>query len=903
MGFESDEVVTSGGQTVQTKSHFASVSVLPGWASANFPVPKSASSAATILLGSATPPPPPLPPAAPVCSEPASTALDSRTSPMSASSSARCLTAMSQLSSQSQQPTVAPSVAPSAPTKRTGRSTDDELCYLERELATSHVRIAELERKLRDALRHGAKADPPESRGGCWRRVEASPSAKPTTAASPSLERELSDASTAATRVGFPTATPLPCVGTPTMPVAASVGFAAGASKAMSGGSVAMTGAASPPAAKSTLHRSRHSTPNLGTPTWIPKFTAFPPRLALSAGGSPVVPSAGAGRPLSPMRNSNQLASAPLTVVRSLSPLRSTREVVRSVSPLRFSREVALAPTPMPLATDPLRPSTPMRVSTEAPRPPTPMLASADTRGRTLQQQPMFTTPVAVATVSRPVSPQPPALRRGTISPRRSISPRRDEVPRAVSVILSSSSMPPACFQTVVQRGRGDARSEECARRAPSPLKASTNSGSFFSKNLPLAMPVSGGCDLRDVSPLRFFRGPTSAAMNLSASSSAPLPRGSSPMRSQIPVPSAGGSGSVGLPGAPVLPKRSQLNPQPNSFPSETQFCSYPSPANWQRKSEHFGGGGVEAVISRENSRPLSGKGVSRSNSGTFTEAARRHSASPFGVTPSVSAKACGGGSPFLVTSGDGGCGGGTAVSVARDFSPLAVRPLRRGTVLLGIPVSSTVASSTSVGDAAVAAAGTEAAMPTSSTVPCGGGSGQPKQRGSVAIAALPFAAVPNGCGTAMPGNRLSVSPCGGRTVTSHDKVVPVTPVASAVASAPAVPKAFGKASQMPWRLSLEHVRAMRQTSPAKARPGTGVQCLNEGKADVNGSPSPHPGDVTADPRVQAMQMAVSPSTMMAAGKEDADWQDFVSYWRGVGGDTLRRLGVPHKGVRNVGLV
>jgi hypothetical protein len=66
------------------------------------------------------------------------------------------------------------------------------------------------------------------------------------------------------------------------------------------------------------------------------------------------------------------------------------------------------------------------------------------------------------------------------------------------------------------------------------------------------------------------------------------------------------------------------------------------------------------------------------------------------------------------------------------------------------------------------------------------------------------------------------------------------------------------------------------------------------------------------DPRVRAMQQAIAhqqsrgrmqvpPGT--TAGQEEADWADVVQYWRGVGGNALRLMGVDQQDVRNLGLV
>jgi len=58
-----------------------------------------------------------------------------------------------------------------------------------------------------------------------------------------------------------------------------------------------------------------------------------------------------------------------------------------------------------------------------------------------------------------------------------------------------------------------------------------------------------------------------------------------------------------------------------------------------------------------------------------------------------------------------------------------------------------------------------------------------------------------------------------------------------------------------------------------------------------------------SDPRIRAMGQAVRPNHEESAGQEDADWEDVVQYWRGVGGNALRYIGLPQKEVRQFGLV
>lgn len=58
-----------------------------------------------------------------------------------------------------------------------------------------------------------------------------------------------------------------------------------------------------------------------------------------------------------------------------------------------------------------------------------------------------------------------------------------------------------------------------------------------------------------------------------------------------------------------------------------------------------------------------------------------------------------------------------------------------------------------------------------------------------------------------------------------------------------------------------------------------------------------------ADPRVKAMLQATSPKPYQAAGQEEPDWDDVVQYCRGLGGTTLRMIGMPQGGVRSLGLM
>lgn len=58
-----------------------------------------------------------------------------------------------------------------------------------------------------------------------------------------------------------------------------------------------------------------------------------------------------------------------------------------------------------------------------------------------------------------------------------------------------------------------------------------------------------------------------------------------------------------------------------------------------------------------------------------------------------------------------------------------------------------------------------------------------------------------------------------------------------------------------------------------------------------------------SDPRIRAMSQAVKPNHEECAGQEEADWEDVVQYWRGVGGNALRFIGLPQKEVRQFGLV
>lgn len=64
-------------------------------------------------------------------------------------------------------------------------------------------------------------------------------------------------------------------------------------------------------------------------------------------------------------------------------------------------------------------------------------------------------------------------------------------------------------------------------------------------------------------------------------------------------------------------------------------------------------------------------------------------------------------------------------------------------------------------------------------------------------------------------------------------------------------------------------------------------------------------GGQTEDPRIRAMRQAWTPNPEDpdGAGQEEADWDDVVQYFRGVGGNALRFMGVPQKEVRNLGLV
>lgn len=62
--------------------------------------------------------------------------------------------------------------------------------------------------------------------------------------------------------------------------------------------------------------------------------------------------------------------------------------------------------------------------------------------------------------------------------------------------------------------------------------------------------------------------------------------------------------------------------------------------------------------------------------------------------------------------------------------------------------------------------------------------------------------------------------------------------------------------------------------------------------------------------RVQAMQMAVSnlppermDSSPNPAGQTQAGWNDVSSYWKSVGGQALRSIGVKQEDVRYMGLV
>eukprot|EP00927_Polykrikos_kofoidii_P039059 TRINITY_DN33497_c0_g1_i1.p1 TRINITY_DN33497_c0_g1~~TRINITY_DN33497_c0_g1_i1.p1 ORF type:complete len:900 (-),score=91.89 TRINITY_DN33497_c0_g1_i1:59-2758(-) len=899
MGRERDVAVIDEEQAAETNKQFTSTWTCPSSTSANPPMRNSASPLATMPLDaviSPSPSPPCNASIVPVCGP---TSSRGRASPTLARSSASSSKALGQHSNQSQHPVVGASTVPSGQEKQTGSATDDEMVHLEQELATSHFIIAELERKLQDTLERGVKAGSLEARGACGRCIEASSLTRSSITASP-LDRELaSDASTTTTWFGARTPPPLPCASSLSIPMAASVVFAADTSSVVTTSSVAVTPSGSPVVAESALSRCRHSAPNL-------RASAFQHRCSC---GPPILHGAETGRPLSPLKISDRLPSTPLTVVRPSSTLRSTRSVVRSSSPLRFSREVARSPVPLPLTSEALRPSTLTRATSEALRPTTP----------TSQQHPLCPAPVAFATVSRPLSPQAPVSRRCMISPRRDvISPRWDELPRVGSGIVPSKSLPARLFQKDLVRGHVDARSHgtllECTIRTLSPLKASTNSGTLFPKDVPLATPASG-------SPPTLLRG------------------GSQPIHSKVPVPVPGGLASHGLPSAAVLPKRSLVEPQPSSNSSLKRLYSYPSTPGWQRHFEQPSDGGVDAVASRSNSRNVRG-------------AVRRHSASPLGDVSLVSITSRGGGPHLPVTNGGGNCGEVTAIRVAREISPLAVRPLFRGSVPIALPVPSTIAPVTGIGELAGAVVATGgAAQPSLAGSPAqqGGRGGGGLQHSGSAGLAFPFAAVQSGCGNSLLGRRCSVSPRREPIMIPHDQLRPVAPLPNAAASKVATTTTVGSAMQQPGRVSVAQatpctstvtvtrncvsaprgesssrniacagaasvgtphteayvlkVRGTCEASPGKARPGIGVDCLRRGSADVNSSASPHPRDISADPRVQAMELAVSPNPTEAAGKADADWYDYVQYWRSIGGDTLRKLGVPHEGVRNVGLV
>jgi len=61
-----------------------------------------------------------------------------------------------------------------------------------------------------------------------------------------------------------------------------------------------------------------------------------------------------------------------------------------------------------------------------------------------------------------------------------------------------------------------------------------------------------------------------------------------------------------------------------------------------------------------------------------------------------------------------------------------------------------------------------------------------------------------------------------------------------------------------------------------------------------------------ADPRIKAMLQATQTNPFeerSMAGQEEADWDDVVQYFRGVGGNAMRFIGVDQKGIRGLGLV
>jgi len=127
-------------------------------------------------------------------------------------------------------------------------------------------------------------------------------------------------------------------------------------------------------------------------------------------------------------------------------------------------------------------------------------------------------------------------------------------------------------------------------------------------------------------------------------------------------------------------------------------------------------------------------------------------------------------------------------------------------------------------------------------------------------------------------------------------------------AKTPSYHLAGREASVQRQRNAMAHM-LVQETTPAMVR----NQAL-EAMALLTASQS---GPQEADPRIQAMVQAVQASRVRSqasfadeapipdevAGQEEANWEDVAKYMRGVGGNALRAIGVPHNGVRNLGLV
>eukprot|EP00927_Polykrikos_kofoidii_P044014 TRINITY_DN38109_c0_g1_i1.p1 TRINITY_DN38109_c0_g1~~TRINITY_DN38109_c0_g1_i1.p1 ORF type:complete len:895 (-),score=120.36 TRINITY_DN38109_c0_g1_i1:76-2760(-) len=890
----SDGGVTNGGHAAYTNTHFTSP--LPP------PSLPSASSACSIRLEAATPPPSTLQPAA----VHVRTVTSARTSSPPACAATRSSIGLRHRSNHSQEHTMAVSSVSFRPSKQTVRSTSEDV-YLEPEKATSQVRIAELDERLQDALKRGVNAGSPKSDGACGCRFKMCLRAKSATAALPFLNQEL------------PSVT-------------------ANAPPVISGTSVAMTTTGTSTAAPSTLHRNQDLTPNPVALSCQRPLSVSASRPALPVGGSLVLSGVGVRWPVSPMTNSDRCVSTPHNVIRSFSPARSAREVDRPNSPLRLSREVTLVPSAIPLKSEPLRSPSPVRIplraTSELLHLATPTNSSSDAMGLVPRQPPMLPAQVVVASTSRPSSPQPPLHRRGAISPRRgTISPKRDETPRRGSSTVSSNSIPSVLFPTASPRSRCDRPSRDTSPvstgRAMSPCKASPSLDSWFPKILPLEALAGDGCAR---SPLKLLSGPPPPAMSSRSSSSLAVAIGSPLVLSQVPVPSPAGRASAGSSVAEASPKSLQMRLQLQGSPTASRFYSFPSGAAWQSPLEQLGGGSVEAGASRSSSRSLNGRVASRSNSQSHSATVRQHSVGLLGVAQSFSARARVGGPSPRVISGARGGGGSSAIVTARDVSPLVVRPLHRGTVPRAIPVSASPALPTGVGEAALIAAAAWATSPSLMVPwpqPCGAdGSGQP-QSGNVAATTSPFCCVKSGSGNAGLGQKCAVSPCEEANVAMSTSTMtkcvgetlpmPGGPSVAQVGLRASTVSSMQNSASTPWGESLhvnglrqksarsiatsedpprmeaivqggvvQKLAATRQASPAKNRSGTDVDCLRREHAD---------------PRMQAMELAASPNPSEAAGKEDADWHDVIQYWRSVGGDTLRKLGMPHKGVRQVGLV